>query len=51
MVAVFVPVLSKANCSSQRPEGEGWDRLPLPTKKKKNKIKKVAQRFITLLAK
>lgn len=36
MVAVFVPVLSKANCSSQswwRPEGEGWDRLSLPTKK------------------
>jgi len=48
MVAVFVPVLSKANCSGyswRRPEREGWDRPSLHTKKN------VAQHFITLLAK
>lgn len=36
MVAVFVPVLSKANCSSyswHRPEKEGWDRLALHPQK------------------
>lgn len=36
MVAVFVPVLSQANCSGYswwRPEREGWDRLSLHTKK------------------
>lgn len=48
MVAVFVPVLSKANCSGyswRRPEGEGWDRLSLHPKKQ------VVWHFITLLAK